>query len=168
MLLKFPTKITLIPLITGLLPGTLAATRLRKRIHLATTVQNSTQGTNSVIDVCLFNNGKREQDLRLEHLYFSTGICNSDVQGPDSTKRRIIIGSVACGSLLLTVAAGVFIVCFCRQKLMPQGIFNRKGFKGYPMMTKSEYSNLVRRVKNRKSKLNASKSVLCMCLVFNV
>ncbi|XP_024027034.1 nodulation receptor kinase-like [Morus notabilis] len=64
----------------------------------------------------------------------SSGTCNP---GPASSKRRIIIGSVACGSLLLTLAAGAFVLCFYRQKLMPQGIFNGKGFKGPPMSKKN-------------------------------
>ncbi|PON97099.1 Receptor-like kinase [Trema orientale] len=63
--------------------------------------------------------------------------CSSTVQGSSPSKRIIIIGSVACGSFILTVAAGVFFVCFYKKKLMPQGIFNGKGFKGHSRTKKT-------------------------------
>nr|XP_048334843.1 nodulation receptor kinase-like [Ziziphus jujuba var. spinosa] len=55
------------------------------------------------------------------------------IEGQRSLKRGIIIGSVACGSLLLTIVLGIVFVYFYKQKLMPRGRFNRKGIKGYPM-----------------------------------
>ncbi|KAL5556683.1 hypothetical protein UlMin_038919 [Ulmus minor] len=63
----------------------------------------------------------------------TSGPCRH-VQGPASSKRIIIIGSVACASLVLTVVIGIFVICLYKQKVTP--IFKGKGFKG-PGMQKN-------------------------------
>ncbi|XP_062100824.1 nodulation receptor kinase-like [Humulus lupulus] len=59
-----------------------------------------------------------------------SGTCISISEGQAAPNRSIIIGSVAGGTLLLTVAAGVIFFCYYKKKLIPQGVLNGKGFKG--------------------------------------
>ncbi|XP_044463492.1 nodulation receptor kinase-like [Mangifera indica] len=54
------------------------------------------------------------------------GTCSS--QG--STKKRIIIGSVACGTTLFTIAVGIVLFCFCKRKLLARRTLDGKR---YPM-----------------------------------
>ncbi|XP_060970362.1 nodulation receptor kinase-like [Cannabis sativa] len=59
-----------------------------------------------------------------------SGICISTSEEEAAANRSIIIGSVAGGTILLTVAAGIIFFCYYKKKLMPQGVFNGKRFKG--------------------------------------
>ncbi|KAJ7953483.1 Receptor kinase [Quillaja saponaria] len=47
-------------------------------------------------------------------------------KGSSRVQQQIVIGTVACGSLLLTLAVGTIFVCRYREKLMPWGRFGGK------------------------------------------
>lgn len=73
---------------------------------------------------------KKKKNLKCVCLYYSHGSCSV----LESSKRGIIIGAAASGSVLLTIIAGI-IFCTWRQKFLPQGKFDAK--RHHPM-AKSE------------------------------
>ncbi|KAK9096322.1 hypothetical protein Sjap_021819 [Stephania japonica] len=61
----------------------------------------------------------------VELAHFSSEICGG--QGSSHLYSNVFIGSVAGGSVLFTVALGVFFACFCRWK-----VFRRKVNREHP------------------------------------
>lgn len=60
----------------------------------------------------VWKNGKSE----IWNLFFSDGKCDTG-----KNISAILIGTVACGSFLLTVVVGIILVCVYRRKTRPQG-----------------------------------------------
>lgn len=68
----------------------------------------------------------------------SKGVCGS--QASSYSKSGFVIGTVACGSFLITVAVGISVVCFYKQKFSLRA---HDDLMGYPMAKGKFFHSLI-------------------------